>query len=122
MLLLQKAVDLTDNQRGDTLFLRQALRRKQGQLARERKALLSKMAGNSVESMDHVSDKVSELTHWSEQLRINATAELHADVEFGVALYCGVCTVPLSLKCIPCLLHSPGYACCWSCDACMFRV
>ena len=111
MLLLQKAVDLTENQRGGTLFLRQALRRKQGQLARERKALLSKMAGNSVKSMDHVSDNVSELTQWSEQLRINATAELHADVEFGVALYCGVYTVPLKLECIPRLLHSSGHAC-----------
>ena len=105
-------MDLTDSQRGDTLFLRQALRRKQGQLARERKALLSNMTGNSVESMDHVSDKVSELTHWSEQLRVNATAELHADVEFGVALYCGVCTVPLSLKCRPRLWCSSGHACC----------
>ena len=94
LLELQKAVELTDGQTDDILHLRRVLRCKQGQMARERKALLSKMACNQVESMDHVSDKFSELTQWSEQLRMNAVEEFHVDIEFCIAYYTGVRCTP----------------------------
>lgn len=83
-------MELTDSQVGDLLYLRQLRYCKQGQMARERKALLSKMASNNVEYMGHVSDKLSELTRWSEQLRENGAEEYRVDVEFCSTYYSAV--------------------------------
>ena len=87
---LQKAVDFTDSQVEDLLYLRQLLYCKQGQMARERKALLSNMTSNNLEYMGHVSDKLSELTQWSEQLRKNGAEEYRVSVDFCSAYYSGV--------------------------------
>lgn len=59
-------------------------------MARERKALLHKMTSNNVEYMGHISDKLSELTQWSEQLRKNGSEEYRVVVEFCSAYYSGV--------------------------------
>lgn len=83
-------MDLSDSQKDDTLYLRQLFHRKQGQLARKRKALLHAMASNSVEHMNHVSEKLSELTRCSEELRKNGAEEYRTDVEFCCAYHAGV--------------------------------
>ena len=86
----QATLDLTDSQRDDLLYLRQLLHCKQGQLARERRALLEKMACSHVEHMDNATKKLSELNQWAEQLRSNGAAEYRVNMEFNSAYWAGV--------------------------------
>ena len=58
----------------DLLHLRQLFVHRVGQLARERKTLLENMAHCKM-AFNHVCDKVSEMTKWSELLRENGAEE-----------------------------------------------
>ena len=86
----QATLELTDSQRDDLLYLRQLLFCKQGQLARERRALLEKMACSHVEHMGDATKKLSELNQWAEQLRSNGAAEYRVNMEFNSAYWAGV--------------------------------
>lgn len=72
------------------------------------------MACNDVEYMGHVSDKLSELTQWSEQLRRNGAEEYRIDVEFCTAYYTGVRTA--HSLCVLGQHHRAGLAASW-CNA-----
>lgn len=87
---MQGTLELTDSQVEDLLYLRQLLNCKQGQMARERKALLSKMTCSQVEHMYDASEKQAELNQWSEQLRNNGSAEYKTNFEFQSAFWAGV--------------------------------
>ena len=90
----------SDPQIQDLLYLRQLFYGKLGQLARERTALLSHMTCYKIDE-SHVSDKVIQLTQWSEQLRENAAEEHQSYKQFSSAFYRGV---RLSFPCKPCTL------------------
>lgn len=90
----------SDPQIQDLLYLRQLFYGKLGQLARERTALLSHMTCYKIDE-SHISDKVTQLTHWSEQLRENAAEEHQSYKQFSSAFYRGV---RLSFHCKPCML------------------
>lgn len=87
---LQIAVDYTESQVDDILHLRQLLVHKQGQLARERRALLSKIECSSTERLQNPGEKFSELTQCSEQLRQNGAMEYRAYIEYCGAYHAGV--------------------------------
>ena len=72
--LLQAAMQYSEAQIQDLLHLRQLFVHRMGQLARERKALLENMAHCNMTS-NHICDKVSEMTKWSELLRANGAEE-----------------------------------------------
>ncbi|DBA95502.1 TPA: hypothetical protein ACH3X3_013360 [Trebouxia sp. C0006] len=81
----------SDPQIQDLLYLRQLFYGKLGQLARERTALLSHMTCYKIDE-SHVSDKVTQLTQWSEQLRENAAEEHQSYKQFSSAFYRGIHT------------------------------
>ena len=81
---------------------------KQGQLARERQALLSKFASSNLEQMDDPTERCAEMTRWSDQLRTNASAEYKVNLEFSSAYWAGVSSVPILVH----LLHIPDVAGC----------
>ncbi len=96
----QATMQHSDPQIQDLLYLRQLFYGKLGQLARERTALLSHMTCYKIDE-SHISDKVTQLTHWSEQLRENAAEEHQSYKQFSSAFYRGV---RLSFHCKPCML------------------
>lgn len=87
--MLQAAMQLTDSQWLDVLFLKQLFYYKLGQLARKRKALLSNMTHCKMEG-SHVSDTLAETTRWSQQLRENGAEEHCAYHRYVIILYRGV--------------------------------
>ena len=89
----------TDSQVQDILHLRQLFYHKLGQLARERKALLSSMSHCQVE-MSHVSDKFAAMTTWSDQLRENGLEEYRAYLQNACIFYRGVSKDTYILCCI----------------------
>ena len=95
---LQTALELTDSQVADMLHLRQLLYCKQGQLARQRKALLQQMASVRSGVIELVGEKFLQLALCSEQLRNNGAEEYCIWVEFGGAYHAGVS--PLMHFCI----------------------
>ena len=90
MLAMQPTLEFTDGQVADILHLRRLLYCKQGQLARQRKALLDEMAGVGVGAIERVGEKFSQLTLCSTQLRQNGAEEYQIWVEFGCAYHAGV--------------------------------
>ncbi len=80
----------TDSQTQDWLHLRQLFYFKIGQLARERKALLINMTQCETD-MDHDSDKLTQMTQWSDLLRENSAEEYRSYAMFGTAFLRGVC-------------------------------
>jgi len=98
--MMQATMQHSDPQIQDLLYLRQLFYGKLGQLARERTALLSHMTCYKIDE-SHVSDKVTQLTQWSEQLRENAAEEHQSYKQFSSAFYRGV---RLSFPCKPCTL------------------
>lgn len=87
---MQDALEFTDGQAKDLLHLRRRMLHKQGQLTREREALLAKLACNRLEHMDHASDKLAELRQWSAQLNRNGAAEYGYFREMCCAFWTGV--------------------------------
>ena len=111
---LQTTLELTDSQIADILHLRQLMYCKQGQLARQRKALLSKMANVNVGSIEDVGEKFSKLNLASESLQINSAEEFQIWIEFGSAYHAGVrsfcthaCIDSLQMRCFV-KLHTYG--------------
>ncbi len=104
----QATMQHSEPQIQDLLYLRQLFYGKLGQLARQRSALLSHMTCYKIDE-SHVSDKVTQLTHWSEQLRENAAEEHQSYKQFSSAFYRGVrlsfflvslaCYCPQTLSC-----------------------
>ena len=93
---MQEALDHTEEQIEDLMYVRHLFYAQLGQLARDRKSLLSKMLndkGVGVSVRSHASDRLSELTKWTEQLRKNAAHEYHVYLQFAVAFYRGVSCV-----------------------------
>jgi len=101
---MQATMQHSDPQIQDLLYLRQLFYGKLGQLARERTALLSNMTCYKIDE-SHISDKVAQLTQWSEQLRENAAEEHQIYKRFSSAFYRGV---RLSFPCKPCMLLLPS--------------
>ena len=95
----------TDSQMLDLMLLRKLFYHKIGQLARERRTLLSYMTQCKVD-MSHVSDKFSAMTQWSDQLRENGLEEYRTYLPYASIFYRGVCQ-HTSFVCRPeaCHLH-----------------
>lgn len=87
---LQAHMQHTDSQVQDWLHLRQLFYHKLGQLARERKTLLTNMTQNKVD-MSHVSDKLSQMTSWSLEMKENGAEEYRVYCMFATAFLRGVC-------------------------------
>ncbi|KAL3149420.1 hypothetical protein ABBQ32_002214 [Trebouxia sp. C0010 RCD-2024] len=88
---LQIATDLSVNQTDDILWIRRLFYRKLGQLARHRKALLSRMTQSQVDTC-HASEKLSGLTDWGECLHQNGLDEYRTWLQFALCLMRGVYT------------------------------
>ncbi len=86
---LQIAVDLTEAQVQDLLYLRRLFCGKIGQLGRARKDLMSKMPSESI-GICHASDKLEEVTNLAEQLRANGSEEYRTYMQFASSFYRGV--------------------------------
>lgn len=86
---LQIATDLSVNQTDDILWIRRLFYRKLGQLARHRKALLSRMTQSQVDTC-HASEKLSGLTDWGECLHQNGLDEYRTWLQFALCLMRGV--------------------------------
>jgi len=102
--VMQATMQHSDPQIQDLFYLRQLFYGKLGQLARERTSLLSNMTCYKIDD-SHISDKVAQLTQWSEQLRENAAEEHQSYKQFSSAFYRGV---RLSFPCKPCMLLLPS--------------
>ncbi len=90
---LQEALDHSEEQVEDLMYVRHRFYAQLGQLARDRKTLLNKMLndnGVEINVLCHASDRLSELTKWSEQLRENAAHEYRVYLQFAAAFYRGV--------------------------------
>ena len=87
---MQESIQCTESQVQDVLYLRQLFYHKLGQLARERQSLLRNMMRHKME-MSHVSDKLSETTRWSDELRENGAEEYRAYLQFTSVYLRGVC-------------------------------
>ena len=91
--MLQEAMEHTEEQKADLMHLRRFFFSQLGQLSRDRKLLLSKMLGdNTLDFMtqSHASDRLTEMTKWSEQLRDIASKEYRVYLQFCAAFYRGV--------------------------------
>ena len=87
---MQTAMELSESQIADILHLRKLLYCKQGQLARERQALVAKMDAVSVCNIEGIGEKFAQLSQCSEQLQNNGAEEYRIWVEFGGAYHAGV--------------------------------
>ena len=98
----------TDSQTQDWLHLRELFYFKIGQLARERKALLINMTQYQMD-MGHVSDKLTQMTKWSDHLRENGAEEYRSYCMFATAFLRGVCFsfIQKAYCCPPCLDGQP---------------
>ena len=88
-------MDHTPAQIADLLYSRQLYYRKLGQLARDRKALISKMSSGETD-MSHVSDKLSGWTEMSEKLRSIGREEYRTYLQSCACFYHGVSMPPYS--------------------------
>lgn len=86
---LQASMQHTDCQMQDILYLRQLFYHKLGQLARQRRALLTSMSQCKID-MSHVSEKFSAMSKWSYQLRENGFEEYRAYLQYAYIFYRGV--------------------------------
>ncbi len=99
----------TDSQLQDLLYLRQLFCHKLGQLARERNRLLSKMTGCKMD-MSHASDKLAEMTKWSDHLRENGAEEYRTYMQLSTVYYRGVwCTCHSIYRHVICMRTSSSY-------------
>ena len=94
ILSIQAVVAYTSDQIRDLLHLRQLFYSKVGQLCRERKALLRRMAdeqdvGANI-GLDDVSVRLSEVSDLAEQLRANGADEYKTYMQFSSAFSRGV--------------------------------
>lgn len=96
MLALQPVLQYTDGQINDFMHLRRFMNGKLGQLARERRAVLTKMTWSQVDAC-HPSDKLSKLSTWAEQLQRNGAEEYRTYGQWAIAVFRGV---RLLLPCI----------------------
>ncbi|DBA78406.1 TPA: hypothetical protein ACH3X2_007903 [Trebouxia sp. C0005] len=85
------AMQHTGSQTQDWLHLRQLFYFKIGQLARERKALVMNMTQCQMD-MGHVSDKLTQMTRWADQLRENGAEEYRSYCMFATAFLRGIST------------------------------
>lgn len=88
---LLPVLQYTDSQISDLMCLRRYLYGKLGQLARERRAVLTKMTWNQVDSC-HPSDKLSKLSTWAEQLQKNGAEEYRTYMQWAIAVFRGITT------------------------------
>ena len=107
MCALQASMQHTDRQMEDIMHLRKLFYHKLGQLARERKELLTSMSQCRVD-MNHVSDKFASMTKWSDQLRENALEEYRVYLQNGCIFYRGVSQEDSAICLVACHLFSTG--------------
>ena len=90
--VVQPVMDYTESQIDDMMCMRRFLYCKLGVLARQRRAVLTKMTWSHVDCC-HPSDKLSKLSTWAEQLRENGAEEYRTYTQYSVAMFRGVgCT------------------------------
>ena len=108
--LLQTTLDLTEAQIQDLLYLRRLFCGKVGQLARARKALMSRLPSETI-GICHASDKLEEVTNLAEQLRANGSEEYRTSMQFANSFYRGVSTW------YACAMAATGFPlfCSWVC-------
>ena len=99
---LQEAMQLTEAQLQDALYVRQLFCHRMGQLARQRKMLIDKMSQIQVD-MCHVSDKLTEMTKWSEQLKEVGASEYRSYMQLVSAFIRGV-SLPFPKFCFQVLI------------------
>lgn len=80
----------SDHQMEDLLRLRRLFCLRMGQLARERRALLANLSHCKMDWPNHVSDKLTEMTKWSDLLRENAAEEYRSYMQILTASSRGV--------------------------------
>lgn len=95
---MQDAVNLTDTQVQDLLYLRGLFRGKSSQILEDRKKLLSMLSSVSAGN-GHVSDKMTGMTALSEQLRENASDEYRVSMQLTSVMFRGVSCSDCSLAC-----------------------
>lgn len=86
---LQVALELTERQLQDMMYLRRLLFRKLGQIYRDRKVLLSGMPTEG-DGLCLSSDRLADMTHSAEELRNSGAEELNTYMQFSSAFYRGV--------------------------------
>lgn len=86
---MQATLDYTGAQIADILYSRRLYYRKLGQLNRDHKAILQKM-DHDYTPTKHVSDKFSNMTSWSEQLRSIVREEYCVYLQLCACYYRGV--------------------------------
>ena len=78
----------TEEQKDDLMCLRRYFFAQLGQLSRDRKRLLNRMlddASVDVMTQCHASDRLTEVTKWSDQLRDIAAKEYRVYLQFAAA-------------------------------------
>ena len=94
-ILLQAAVDLSEAQVQDLLYLRHLFCGKIGQLKRARLQLVAKLSSDTADNC-HVTDKLAQLTSLTEQLRANGSEEYRAHMQLTSAMCRGVSVLMLT--------------------------
>lgn len=90
---MQVALDLSDSQVQDVLYLRQLFYGKRGQLARQRQALLEQFE-KTRQAEDCVLDSVVEWTEIADRLCKNAKEEYRTTMQLAATLHIGVRICP----------------------------
>lgn len=85
----QVALELTESQQQDMMYLRRLLYSKLGQIYRDRKVVLSSMPTES-DGVCQSSDKLADMTDSADQLRNSAAEELNTYMQFASAFFRGV--------------------------------
>lgn len=88
---LVMALELTESQQQDMMYLRRLLFSKLGQVYRDRKVVLSSMPNDS-DGICCYSDKLGDMTDTAEQLRNSGAEELNTYMQFTSAFYRGIQT------------------------------
>ena len=86
---LQVALELTERQQQDMMYLRRLLFSKLGQIYRDRKVVLNGMPTEG-DGICCSSDKLADMTDGAEELRNSGAEELATYMQFSSAFYRGV--------------------------------
>lgn len=105
---MQMALELTESQQQDMMYLRRLLFSKLGQVYRDRKVVLSSMPTDS-DGICCSSDRLGDMTDTAEQLRNSGAEELNTYMQFTSAFYRGVSAFEVTMLfqhlCLPVATH-----------------
>ena len=106
---VQMALELTESQQQDMMYLRRLLVSKLGQVYRDRKVVLSSMP-NDNDGICCSSDRLGDMTDTAEQLRNSGAEELNTYMQFTSAFYRGVSALVIVMQfqclCLPLATHT----------------